>query len=172
MMHSSSREIFEKLIMENGKERFGKCPLAVRLAMRRWVFVKYAQITDDKLTSDERELIKQNPDFLAHVKQSLNILATDKIRMRAGLGMALYWLDEEEQGKRCTIQGLPWFFYLPKSELAKRYKSEETIEEERQHGSLLPPSTFENLRKESPLFQLLNSFTYPHDKPVFNFAQI
>jgi len=121
------------------------------------------------LTPDERELIKQNPDFLAHVKQSLNILATDKIRIRAGLGIVFCWLDEEDQGKRCKIPGLPWFFYLPESELAKRHKSEETIEEERQHRSLLPPPTFEPLSEDSPLFQIFKSFTYPHDKPVFNF---
>jgi len=71
------------------------------------------------LTPKEHELIRENPDFVAYVKQKMDTYTTNQQPPWLSQIVLGSCRDSEEKGERYS-QGLPWFLYLPEEELAKR----------------------------------------------------
>lgn len=121
MEQLSSREIFDSLIQER---KFKESPLAVRLALRKWAFSEYDESDCCEMTPDEQGLVRENPDFLAYVKQEMDIYTTNQQHPWLSQIYLGSCRDSEEKGERYLL-GLPWFLYLPESELAKRREDSE-----------------------------------------------
>ena len=129
-MNLSSRELFDNLIQER---KFKESPLAVRLAMRKWAFSEYGESDRCELTPDEQGLLRENPDFVAYVKQKMDTFTTNQEFPWLSEIFLRNCRDSEEKGERYS-RGLPWFLYLSESELAKR---REGSKEERRDRTFL-----------------------------------
>lgn len=123
MTKLSSRELFDNLILER---KFKESPLTVRLAIRKWAFSEYEGSDRCELTPDEQGLVGQNPDFVAHVKQKMDTFTTNQETPWLSQIFLRDCLDSEEKGE-CYSLGLPWFLYLPESELAMRREGSTTL---------------------------------------------
>ena len=121
MTKLSSRELFDNLILER---KFKESPLTVRLAIRKWAFSEYEESDCGDLTPDEHELIRENPDFLAYVKSEMDTYTTNQETPWLSQIFLRDCRDSEMKGERYSL-GLPWFIYMPESELDKRREASE-----------------------------------------------